>query len=242
MSERPTRLPPVDEAAEEPELVAFRAKVLAAIAAKDWPALEETMFWRAGFGPDYQDAKRRRLGEFWGMPSPDSPMWWKMERALRWGGRFNSGRVLHAPGLDLAWPEGYDPRRWLVAAGPEVPMREAPSPSAQVTAWLSYDLVEYVPIPGREDAPFPYDYDWHTNRADHGPPGYSAEGFHHVRAVDGRTGWVDHHQLISPLEHQVYISKVEDRWWGQIVAFVAPGADQTVPAFLAPWKASPTAQ
>lgn len=222
----PTKLPPVDESSRDPDLGPFRETLLAALRAKDWAALKAEMYHRIGFGPEYQDAKPRLLGDFWGMPSPDSPMWWKMERALSWGGRFNPSGLFVAPGLDLAWPEGYDAHRCLVAAGPEVPLRRAPSPDAEVIAWLAYDLVELVPLPGMEDVPFDEHYDWHTARADHGQRGYSLEGFQHVRTAAGQVGFVDHHQLLSPLEHQVYLHRIEDgRWWA-MVAFVAPGAER----------------
>ena len=203
-------LPPVDEALAEPELVAYRDKVLAAVRARDWPALQDLMYYRIGFGPDYQDAKRRLLGDFWGMPSVDSPLWWKLERALTWGSRFNPGRVLVSPGLDLAWPAGLDRERHLVA-GPDVPFYAEPSPNTPVVARLHHDVVALV------DGSFA-GYDWHTNREDH-----SGGVFYHVRTADGRTGHVFHRDLASPLEHQAYIAKVEDRWW-QLVAFVSPPA------------------
>ncbi len=221
-----TRLPPVDEADRDPELVVFRDKLLAAVRARDWEALKEQMYFRIGFGPDYFDAKIRLLGDFWGMPSPESPFWWKLERALAWGGRFNPGGVFAAPGLDLAWPADLDRKRCLVAVGPEVPLREAASPDAPAIAYLSYDVVELVPLPGMADLPFDEHYDWHTNRADHGQRGYSLKGFHHVRTAAGQVGFVDHHQLLSPLEHQAYLARIDEGRWWSMVAFVAPGAER----------------
>ena len=221
------RLPPADEADQDPDLGAFRAQVLAALAARDWEALRAHLYVRMGFGPDYQDAKPRNLAHFWGAEDPASPFWWKAERALRWGGRFNPGRVFASPGLDLMWPEGLDPARHLVAAGPEVPLRAAPGPDAEVVAWLSYDLLALTPLPGQAETPFDAGYDWHHAREHHVRPGFGLGEFHHVRRLaDGREGFVFHRDAISPLEHQAYFSRIDDgRWWSW-VAFVAPGAER----------------
>ena len=213
----------MDEAAREPELVAYRAQLIAAAESRDWKALHELIHPQVSYGPYLENAKRYNMAYFWNLPERSSFFWGKFLRALRFGGRFAPGGQFEAPGLHLAWPEAYDPRRWYVAAGPEVALREGPGPDTPVLARLAYDMLEPVPMPGFADVPYAMDYTFHNNHEHHGRHGYAWENFLHVRTAAGQTGYVYQLDAISPLEHQVYFSKVEDRWW-QMVAFVAPGS------------------
>lgn len=221
----PWRLPILDEAAREPELVALRGRMARAAQRRDWDALAADMFWRVGFGPDYQDAKPRNLAHFWGAERSLSPFWAKFSSALATGGRFRPGGVFVAPGLDLGWPTGLDPQAWLIATRPGAALREAPHPDAPVILRLLHDLIERWPL---ADAAGPLDpgaLDW--SRPVQGPlwPGRARDGWHHVRTPAGTTGYMHPDDLRSPLEHQAYFAKVEDRVW-QLVAFVAPGAER----------------
>jgi hypothetical protein len=222
-SRRVITLRPQDEASQDPDLLVFRRKLLAASVARDWDALKELMHNRVGFGPEYFDAKRSNFGYFWRVHEPDSRLWWKLTRALQWGGRFVPGDLFACPGLD--WPAEFDPKRFLVAAGEDVPLLAAPRREAQVNSRLAYHIVEQVPMPGMEHVPFDENYPYHNNWEHHGQHGYCWDDHLHVRTLEGEQGYVYCRNLISPLEHQVYLKRIEGgRWWA-MMAFYAPGSE-----------------
>ena len=201
-----------DEATRDPELVAFRERLLRALDARDWPALQELLYHRVAYGRDFLEQKVAGFGHFWRMPDPQSPLWWKLANALRWGGRFGEGGLFEAPGI--VWPEGLDLRRTLLVNGA---LRDGPH-GAEL-ARLDGEVVTLVPT---GDEPFDEHYPYHNSWEHHGQHGYAWDNFLHVRTEDGRTGWVHCTDVLSPLEQRAYLKKADGGMWWRVMSFVTP--------------------
>lgn len=189
---------PVDEAAADPELSAFRTQLLDAVRRKDANAVLgmldpkiRTNFGGGGGGADF----RRQ----WKLDQPDSPLWSELEAIFTHGGTFQkegTERRFWAPYVYSAWPEDRDAFTSLAVTGEQVPLRSGPSGTAPMIATLHYDLVDAVQSSGEAPAEF-----------------------RHVRTADGRDGWVAARDVRSPIGYRAGLVRKNGLW--KIEALVA---------------------
>jgi hypothetical protein len=132
------RVPPVDEAAREPTLVAFRDQLLASIASRDTVAV------LAAFAPDVQldfggssgvELLRERLHE--------PRLWWELQDVLGHGGRFTDDSTFFAPYWFHA--ELDDPFTQWIVIGQSVRVRTRPDEGSAIVASLSHQIVSEDP-------------------------------------------------------------------------------------------------
>jgi hypothetical protein len=177
------KLLPVDEASGDPSFAAYRDELLAAVRRRDATAVAALA-----------DPKIRT--SFGGGGGADDlrrtleqpGMWDDLEQLLTQGGSFRgegTGRSFWAPYVYSAWPDAHDPFEFLAITGKDVPLRESQDPGSPTIATLSYDIVERAGEPGN---------------------------LRHVKTADGKTGWVEAHDVRSPIGYRAGFLKSDGKW------------------------------
>lgn len=193
------KLMPVDEAPRDPELVAYRDALLAAVRARNIEAvvLMADPAIRTTFGAGGGHADFRRMLNEPGMLA-------ELEQVLTLGGSFRGeGETVSfwAPYVYSAWPDIHDPFESLAVVSENVPLLRAPDPTSPPVATLSYDIVE------RLSPPQPL-------AAGATPPPYIE-----IATADERRGWVAATSVRSHVGYRAGFMKTDGRW--RLSAFVA---------------------
>ena len=189
---------PVDEAAQDPDFLAFRDSLLAAVRRHDVDAVVAvaTEDIKLSFGGGYgRDQFRQSLAA--DENGPYASYWEELEWALKLGGVFDGahGRQFCTPYMSCSGPHlcsDCDPFETLVAVSDRAPVYTAPDAAAPVLTYLSFDVVTLV---------------------DHGHP------WQKVRLADGRTGYVAFPDFRSQIGYRAYFEKREGHW--QMRIFIA---------------------
>jgi hypothetical protein len=181
------KLLPVDEAASDPSLVAFRNELLAAVRRRDAGAVVgmadpkiRTSFGAGGGAEDFRRA----------LEQPGT--WEDLEQLLTQGGKFvgeGADRSFWAPYVYSAWPEEKDAFQFLAIIGDNVPLHESAEAASPVIATLAHDIV------GRE-----------------GQPRRNGGAWQHVKTADGQTGWVEMRSVRSPIGYRAGFVKSGGKW------------------------------
>ena len=196
------KIPPVDEAAQDPEFLALRDQLLTAVRRRDVEAVvaiaSEDI--KLSFGGDYgRERFRQQLiaddnGE-------GGSYWTELEWALKLGGVFNRdhggehGRQFCTPYVSCSGPHqcvNCDPFETLVAVSEQAPVYDTADSDAAILTHLAYDVVTLV---------------------DYGSPRQR------IRLEDGRIGYVAFPDFRSPIGYRAYFEKREGRW--QMRIFIA---------------------
>ena len=179
-------LPPVDEAAAQPDFLAFRARLQAALARHDAAALLAAVHpdIRNSFGGDDGIAAFR---ERWRPEAPDSPVWTTLAEVLSLGGLFDAEGRFVAPYVFSAWPADVDAFEHVAVLGRGVRVRAAPHAGAEPLALLDFAIVRLQP--------------------DQPDAGWSA-----VRLADGRRGFVHRRLVRSPVDYRAAFEKSHGGW------------------------------
>lgn len=196
---RGPKLMPVDEAARDPELLAFRENLLAAVRAGNVDAIVamadpaiRTTFGAGGGAGDF----RRMLGE--------PGMLGELEQVLTLGGSYRGdgpNSSFWAPYVYSAWPDTHDPWDSLAVVSENVPLLTAADPGAAPVALLSYDIVKRVSPPQPIAA------------------GATPPPFIEVLTADERRGWVATRSVRSHVAYRAGFIEKDGQW--RINAFVA---------------------
>jgi hypothetical protein len=176
--------PPVDMASRSPALVAFRQRLLGALASGDTAAIMETVApgISLGFGGDSGRATFRQWldgREFWA----------DLQEILSNGGVFYSVSLFAAPYWTTCSLSDMDPFESLVVTGRAVRARSAPSLDSPVLTTLSYVFVES------------------DGTARNVPDGWTA-----IRLVTGKRGFVASRYLRSPIACRLFLKRRAGRW------------------------------
>jgi hypothetical protein len=185
------RLPPVDQAASQPEFFAFRARLQGAIARRDEGALLAAVDpgIRLSFGGDEGlDSLRTQLRD------PKNTLWAELATALALGGTFSSASSFVAPYVFAAWPAGLDSFECAAVIGDRVRVRRTAEPDSAVVGSASFEIVQVLPEQ-RSDAVV------------------------RVRLANGVTGFVAAPFVRSPIDRRGIFERTSGRW--QMRAFVA---------------------
>lgn len=182
------RVLPVDEAAEDPGLFAFRAQVQRAVAERDTAALLAIVDpdIKLSFGDDYGVARFREM-----LADPEAGTWAELGTVLALGGRFYDDSTFAAPYTFTDAPDKVDPFEALIAIGDSVPVHAGPSDDAEMVATLSFDVVRRE-WEGRDPLP---------------------DGWTAVRLADGTLAYVRSRWVRSPIDHRAIFSRQGGRWW-----------------------------
>ncbi len=195
-------LQPVDEGAADPSFLTFRARLLAALAARDTAAVlgafaPDAKLSFGGEPPGPDGVRRMWLGR--GRTGPG--LWTTLARVVGMGSvRDAANGFVSAPYVYNAWPEGTDPFAHGAVVGENVRVRAAPRLDGEVLATLSYAI---VPLQERGGS----------------AGGVVPAGWARIALADGRTGYVSSDYLWSPVDYRVGFEKQTAGW--RIVFFVS---------------------
>lgn len=190
----PVTLLPVDDAATQLDFFTFRARLQAAIAARDVDAVVAAAdpHVKLGFGGDDGAARLRQnlTGE------ASTGLWTGLGRVLALGGSF-TGAMFQAPYYFSKWPASADSYECGVIIGRGVNIRRSPAADADVVASANYDLVRHM-VPGVTDLP---------------------EGWTAVELRNGRRGFVRSDYFGAPIGLRAIFNRVNGQW--RMMALVA---------------------
>src|SRR5688572_24197903 len=184
---------PVDEAAKNPDFLAFRMRLQDIVARKDTAALMEVVHphIKIGFGGD--DGAAAFLEE-WKPREPGSTLWKELGEVLRLGGTFDGPTNFTTPYTFSRWPDGIDAFDFAAVTGSNVRIRTAPSLNAPVVTTVSYAILEVV----YEQKP--------------------VEGWTAVK-LDGKTAYLGARYIRSPVDYRARFEYIEGRW--RLLMFLA---------------------
>ena len=123
-----------------------------------------------------------------------SELWDELRVVLASGGRFSSPPSFAAPYVYSNWPDGFDSFECAAVTGRNVRLRSAPKLDAPVIASVSHVIVRLL-----EPA--------------------TGELWSRVQLGDGRTGYMWHAYVRSPIDYRALFNVIDGRW--RMTAFVA---------------------
>lgn len=192
------RLPPVDEAGQNPSFSAFRERLLEIVRRRDAAALLAVVApeIRFSFG---EGGGRDAFAANWKLESGDSELWDELGRVLRLGGSFRDGRFV-APYTFSAWPESVDGFSHLAVVCAETLARAEPSNDAAPLFRLDHHVLPIGPEdPLRKGKP---ETEWRQ-----------------VGLPDGRPAWVERDCLRSQVGYRASFERRDGEW--MMIFFVA---------------------
>ena len=186
---------PVDEAAQNPDFLAFRDGLLAAVRRRDLDAVVAVAARniKLSFGGSYGRAQFRNQ-----LVADDNgeggSYWEELEWALKLGGVFNGEQQQQfcTPYVSCSGPHQCtecDPFETLVAVTDKAPVYSAADASSPVLTHLYHDVVTLVKY---------------------------ATPWHQVQLADGRSGYVTFPDFRSPIGYRAHFEKREGHWWMRI--------------------------
>jgi hypothetical protein len=190
-SEKKPRLLPVDEAPSNPEFLAYRTRLRAAVDRRDVDAVVQAMNpdIKLDFGGSFGVAMFRQLVA----EQPDT--WEDMRWVLAHGGLFMEEDLFSAPYVFKGFPDEYDSFECAAITGSNVRLRTAPRLDAPIAATMSYSIVRMLDIDAGNGQ-------WPR-----------------VRLPNGREGHVAKVYVRMPIETRAVFNRIDGRW--QMTAFLA---------------------
>jgi hypothetical protein len=183
-------LQPVDEAATNPDFLAFRTRLQTIIAKRDSAALLEIVHpeIRASFGSHYGI---EAFKELWNLNVPGTELWEELGAVLALGGTFDRAGDFTAPYTFSRWPDSVDAFEFVAVIGTNVRVRTEPIADAPVLTSVSYAILQTDHGPGAADST---------------PEGWTAVKF------DGRRGYIASRFVRSPIDYRARFSYTDGRW------------------------------
>ena len=189
-------LKPVDEAPLDPEFLAFRTRLQAAVSKHDAAALMDVVHpeIKNGFGGD---DGINAFKEMWRPEDPKSELWMQLGTVLDLGGSFDGPArparpsEFTAPYTFSKWPSGVDSFDFVAVTAAEVRLRAEPSSDAPVVATVSYALLQL-------------DTDFDSTRIV--PDEWTTVKF------NGKKGYVASRFVRSPIDYRARFSRLNGSW------------------------------
>jgi hypothetical protein len=187
---RTPRLPPVDEAPSRPDFLAYLTRLRAAVDRRDIDAVVDAADPKIRLGFDASGGRDALRT----LLSGTSESWEELRAALALGGSFSSPTAFAAPYVYSRWPDAFDSFECAAVIGRNVRVRTAARPDAPVITSVSYSIVGRLQSDG--------DAQWSS-----------------VRLGDGRTGFMWHAYVRSPVDYRALFNVIDGQW--RMTAFVA---------------------
>jgi hypothetical protein len=187
---RKPRLMPVDEASSTPDFAAYRARLLAAVNRRDVDAVVDAADPGIRLGFDASGGRDALRKLF----AETSESWEELRAVLALGGSFSSPSAFAAPYVYSRWPEAFDSFECAAVIGRNVRLRAAPRLDAPIMTSLSYSIVQVLQSGADEQWPA-------------------------VQRGDGRSGYIWHAYVRSPVDYRALFNRIDGRW--RMTAFVA---------------------
>jgi hypothetical protein len=187
------KLLPVDDASSQPEFFTFRARLQTAVAARDMETLVTALDPRIRVGFDgsggVDDFVKFHLG------SRPERFWRALGSVLALGGTFQTRDTFVAPYTFSKWPEKLDSFMCAAILGADVRVRTSPHRDASASTSVSFAIVQLLAARSESD-------EWYR-----------------VQLGDGRTGYVWHAYVRSPVDYRAIFNRTAGQW--RMTAFVA---------------------
>jgi len=183
-------LKPVDEAPLDPEFLAFRTRLQAAVSNHDAAALMDVVHVeiKNGFGGDDGINAFR---EMWRPEDPKSELWMQLGTVLGLGGSFDEPSEFTAPYTFSKWPSGVDSFDFVAVTAAEVRLRAEPSSDAPVVGTVSYALLQ---LDTDFDSTRIVPHEWTTVK------------------YNGKKGYVASRFVRSPIDYRARFSRLNGTW------------------------------
>ena len=187
---------PIDEGAKDPNWLAYKARLLAALEKKNRQALIAAIDPNVDNGPEV----KRGLSEFrrrWDLDKDKSPVWEELRKALSLGGAYvkkeRGPRRFCTPYVAAKWPATHDPFDFGAITARDVLVKSEPSSESRTLDTVTHVVVKVE--------------DWEI--ADKRPG--LAQRWTKVRLRD-TAGYVPEEQIRSPIEHMACFSGEGGPW------------------------------
>ena len=180
----------MDEAPSKPDFLAYRTRLQAAVARRDIDAVIKELDPGIRLGFDASGG----VDAFRKLLGERSESWNELRVVLAHGGSFSTPTSFEAPYVYSDWPDRFDSFECAAITGSNVRLRTAPRLDAPIITAISYSIVQRL------------------DRT-------ASALWSHVRLSDGRTGYVSHVYVRSPIDHRALFNLSEERW--RMTAFVA---------------------
>jgi hypothetical protein len=180
---------PHDEAASKPDFLRYRARLQMAVELRDVEAVIEASDSGIRLGFDGSGGADALRTLF----ADRSESWDELREVLARGGRFSSPTSFAAPYVYSNWPERFDSFECAAVTGTHVRLRSAAALDAPIIAVVSHSILRLIE-PARGTV-------WTR-----------------VQLGDGRTGYMWHAYVRSPVDHRALFNLIDGRW--RMTAFV----------------------
>jgi hypothetical protein len=185
------RLYPVDDTGRDPSFRGYVRKLGSAVEAHDTKQLQKLVGRDVFVGPESEDKGWEKFVATWRPDAGDTDLWSALSDLMSLGFiRQNPGLYL-SPYLVWRFPRELVRGAYLVVVRDEVPLRQSPSLKAPAVETLSFDVVRPLGSPLNGDD---------LNR------------WIHVQALDGKSGYLMTHDVMSPLMARAQFARRGGHW------------------------------
>jgi hypothetical protein len=182
----------LDETARDPAFRSYIARLRSAVQARNTEALRKLVDLEVVVGPADDDKGWAKFTARW---RPDdrenSPVWDAISDMLALGCIREHPSLFLSPYLVWRFPRDLNMATHLVVIRDKATLREAPSLSAPSAASLSFDIVQRLGQPQSGD---------------------DLVRWVHVRTLDGKTGYLNTRDVMSPVMPRAQFGKRRGRW------------------------------
>ncbi|MBI4902133.1 MAG: SH3 domain-containing protein [Acidobacteria bacterium] len=186
------KLYPTDETSRDPAFQSYTRKLRSAVAARSTKALRRLMDDEEIIvGPGKEDQGWRKFVARWRPDDPDSKLWPALGDLLAVGFIREHPSLFLSPYVVWRFPSQLDRRKHLVIGRDKVALRESPSLAAATVTTLAFDIVRRAGEPVRSDR---------------------LGAFVPVETLDGRRGYVNARDVLSPLLPRAQFGFRQKRW------------------------------
>jgi hypothetical protein len=186
-------LKPWDEGTQDPSFAAFRKKLQAIVARKDYSGLKKCLArdvlnnFGGGKGIEAFESA-------WKPKDSHSAVWPAMAGVLQLGGYFDDKTTFSAPYVYAAWPDDLDSFNFVAVTNPQAVIRKTADAKAPVVKKLDHDLLEVIQSQGMPQ-----------HEA-------SADDWEEVKDRKGNRGFIQVRDVRSPLDFRATFQKRNGKW------------------------------
>ena len=185
------RLYPIDDVQRDGGFRSYVGKLKLAVEARDAAALRKLVDDDVFVGPGKEDKGWDKFAARWRPADKGgSPVWAVLADLISLGFIREHPTIYLSPYLVWRFPRDLNPSTHLVVTRDKAALRDSPALDAPVVAWLSFDIVRRV--------------------GDDQDKGFVQ--WAHVETLDGKTGWVNARDAMSPRMPRAQFGQRRGRW------------------------------